>query len=104
MLVYLLMNILVIMFRMYNNITPKHIRVNIIAASSQFFQFSSNKFQIKLPNHIKKKNYINGIIKVIFGVKCIFKDIFGYSLEHICMVLSAFKSGPLRSLYISEMK
>jgi hypothetical protein len=34
------------------------------------------------------------IFKVIFVVKCIFKEIFGYFLEHIRMDLNAFKSGP----------
>jgi hypothetical protein len=40
----------------------------------------------------KIKKYV--IFNVIFEVKFIFKDIFGYFLEYICIVLSAFKSGP----------
>jgi hypothetical protein len=45
-----------------------------------------------LNNAQNEKNYV--IFKVIFVVKCIFKDIFDNFLEHICMVLNTFISGP----------
>jgi hypothetical protein len=45
-----------------------------------------------LNNAQNKKKYV--IFKVIFVVNAFFKKIFGYFLEHICMILSVFKSGP----------